>query len=114
MPSLRVNKVTSRSASRSGYVRKTIASDCFSGMECGSCSISASENEAGSNYRFYRLRLCCAKRPRKTIWRGSQKAPAPLLRTRVIRLQRTHVGQKLAIGARLAQLVEQQLHSLHW
>jgi hypothetical protein len=32
-PSTRVNSVTSRSASRNGYVRKTIASDSFSAME---------------------------------------------------------------------------------
>ena len=35
LPSARVKNVTSRSASRIGYVRSTIASDCFSGM--GSC-----------------------------------------------------------------------------
>src|SRR5579863_1631872 len=33
LPSKRVNSVTSRSASRKGYVRKTIASDSFSAME---------------------------------------------------------------------------------
>jgi hypothetical protein len=32
-PSKRENSVTSRSASRNGYVRKTIASDSFSAME---------------------------------------------------------------------------------
>src|SRR5215472_12863509 len=32
LPSARVNSVTNRSASRSGYVRKTIASDCLRAM----------------------------------------------------------------------------------
>ena len=33
LPSARVNSVTRASASRNGYVRKTIASDCFSDMD---------------------------------------------------------------------------------
>jgi hypothetical protein len=33
LPSARVNSVTSKSASRSGYVRSTIASDSLSAMD---------------------------------------------------------------------------------